>query len=161
MQAALFTSNDQTWCTPENVLERVRRVGPIVLDPCSGSGSIVQAETTYDGPPGIDGLQENWDRGGIVFVNCPYGRAIGDWVSKCAIEHLEREVEIILLVPARTDTRWWHEAVVGVASSICFWRGRLTFLGAPAGAPFPSAVIYYGQQKEKFRNAFSDVGWIV
>lgn len=157
---ALFMSADMTWCTPEVVLERVRRMGPIGLDPCSNSRSIVRAKEEWRGPPGTDGLAEPWTGHGLVFVNCPYGRGIGQWAAKCALEAMDG-CEVVLLVPARPDTAWWHEAVVPHAKAICFWRGRLSFLGAPAGAPFPSAVIYYGKRTEAFGEAFHDAGWIV
>jgi phage N-6-adenine-methyltransferase len=160
----LLSSQDMTWRTPHGVLQLVRRVGEISLDPCSGEGSIVGAKVTLDGTADADGLSADWHalaEGGLVYVNPPYGRAISSWVEKCAIEHLERGVEVILLTPSRTDTAWWHTGVRGCASAVCFWSGRITFLGAKHGAPFPSAVIYYGARVERFRTAFASAGWIV
>lgn len=158
---ALFMSNDMTWCTPEVVLERVRRVGKIGLDPCSNGRSIVHARIQFRGPPGEDGLAEQWTGylkdGELAYVNPPYGRAIGQWVAKCALETMDG-AEVILLVPARPDTAWWHDAVLPHATAICSWRGRLAFLGASQGAPFPSAVVYYGARPEAFAEAFDEVG---
>lgn len=159
-KGALFTSHDLAWCTPPEILDRVRKIGPIGLDPCGNAQSIVGAKVEWRGPPGKDGLRESWAGYGLVYVNSPYGRGIKRWVAKCAIEALEG-VEIIALLPARTDPRWWHESVVGRASTICFWRGRLTFLGAPHGAPFPSAIVYYGDRPQMFKEAFAGAGWIV
>lgn len=157
---ALFMSVDMTWCTPEVVLERVRRMGPIGLDPCSNPRSIVRAKTEWRGPPGVDGLAEPWAGHGLVYCNPPYGRGIGQWVAKAALEAMDG-ADIRLLVPARPDTAWWHEAVVPHAAAVCFWRGRISFLGAAQGAPFPSAVVYYGQRPDAFKEAFGDAGWIV
>lgn len=165
---ALFMSNDMTWCTPEEVLERVRRMcpdGQIGLDPCSNHRAVVHARTEWRGlstlgPLGVDGLAEPWTGKGLVYCNPPYGRGIGQWVAKCALEAMDG-AEVVLLVPARPDTAWWHEAVVAHAGSICFWRGRLAFLGADQGAPFPSAVVYYGKRFNEFHRAFSDAGWMV
>lgn len=157
---ALFMSVDMSWCTPEVVLERVRRMGPIGLDPCSNPRSIVRAREEWRGPPGVDGLAEPWAPHGLVYCNPPYGRGIGQWVAKAALERMDG-AEVILLVPARPDTAWWHEAVVPHAAAVCFWRGRLSFLGADQGAPFPSAVVYYGHRFKEFTEAFGDAGWIV
>ncbi len=157
---ALFMSVDMTWCSPKAVLDRVRRMGPIGLDPCSNGKSIVRAKTEWRGPPAVDGLAEPWIGHGLVYVNPPYGRVINQWVAKCALEAMDG-AEILALVPARPDTIWWSEAVVAHASSICFWKGRVTFLGASQGAPFPSAVLYYGARVAEFVAAFGDVGWCV
>lgn len=155
--AAMLSSADPSWCTPECVLERVRKLGPIGLDPCSNENSIVGAAKELRLPD--DGLSCPWDSHGLVYVNPPYGREITRWMQKCAAEYVLRGVEIVALVPARTDTKWWQGVVVPSATAVCFVRGRLTFLGAPAGAPFPSAILYYGARVAEFCEAFADLGW--
>lgn len=156
--AALMTSTRADWCTPLVVLERVRQVGPIVLDPCASRGAIVRAAVEYH--EGDDGLTKSWALGGLVYVNPPYGRPISRWTWKMR-EEGERGVELVALLPARVDTEWWQEDVAPSAESICFWRGRLTFLGAEQGAPFPSAVVYWGERVRRFVRAFAGAGWIV
>jgi len=159
MNPVLHSSDRMDWLTPENFLVLLRKMGPVALDPCSGPGSLVGAIKEYSPPQ--DGLALPWSCGGLVFVNSPYGREIREWVYKSAVEHLENGVEIVSLWPSRTDTSWWHEGIVGVASAVGFWRGRLVFVGAPASAPFPSAVIYYGKRVAEFRDAFGEACWIV
>jgi site-specific DNA-methyltransferase (adenine-specific) len=141
------------WCTPECVLERVRKVGRIELDPCDNAQSIVGAASSWMG----SGLEWTWR--GLAFCNPPYS-TLRRWLAKCA-EEARGGVEIIALVPARTDTRAWHESAT-TARAVCFWRGRITFVGAPHPAPFPSAVLYWGPSGKLgvFTSAFDGAGAI-
>lgn len=138
------------WRTPEPVLERVRQLGPIGLDPCTDADNPCGAGVYYT----RRGLDLPWAGHGLVYVNPPYGRAVGHWLVKCAAEAREG-VEIVALVPSRTDTSWWH-AAYATCQSVAFWRGRLTFVGAPSPAPFPSCLIYWGPRSYYFACAFSD-----
>lgn len=82
-----------------------------------------------------DGLNQEWS--GRVFMNPPYGRAIGHWMKK-AHESAQAGALVVCLVPSRTDTAWWHD--YAVPHEIRFLRGRIKFNGVK-DAPFPSAVI--------------------
>jgi hypothetical protein len=73
-----------------------------------------------------------------VWLNPPYGRTIKDWVAKAEAES-KKGCTVVLLVPSRTDTSWWHEHCI--AYEIEFIRGRLKFGNQPNSAPFPSAVV--------------------
>lgn len=169
---ALFSSATPEWRTPNSVLDRVRRVGLISLDPCAHPCGLVDAVVEWYGPNqgGIDGLKEDWNietkTPGVVFVNPPYGKPIKDWSAKCALEHLERGVDVVALLPARTDTSWWQETVP-LARCVCFWRGRIKFLsdgGEVNPAPFPSAIVLWTNKNDvyqKFYEAFHDTGWLV
>src|SRR5512134_4137759 len=150
---ALMRSEKMDWCTPPCVLDRVRRVGPIALDPCTSPTNPCGAEASYS----LHGLSLPW--WGLSYVNPPYGSALRRWVDK-ALEEAAREVEIIMLVPARTDTRWWGRAFEG-AQACGFWKGRITFVGAPSCAPFPSCLFYFGPRRRRFSLAFKDVARIV
>ena len=154
---SLMSSKRDSWNTPECVLELVRKLGPIALDPCSNEDSIVAANRKHD----RDGLDANWFTPvaeGLIYVNPPYGRDIGEWVNHCAA-YGDASCEIVALLPARTDTKWF--AHVWTASALCFWRGRLRFLGAPSSAPFPSVVAYWGPRRYRFADVFSEVGKVV
>src|SRR3990167_8577547 len=154
---ALMSSKKSDWQTPEHVLELVRQVAPIGLDPCTSPDNPCRAETLFS----AGGLEASWKplAGGLVYCNPPYGRQIRAWLRKCCAAGDDRDTTIIALVPARTDTRWWHESVY-TANRICFWRGRLKFRGAPSSAPFPSALVYWGRRPEMFRSVFSPYGMI-
>lgn len=154
MHAALNSSERMDWQTPDSVLELVRKVGVIALDPC----------TVPSNPTGAleiiceRGLESVWftDGDGLVYVNPPYGRELPRWVDKTIASSADG-CACILLVPARTDTRW-YDAAKSAASALCEVRGRLVFRGAPASAPFPSAVFYFGPQPFLFCHVFQSLG---
>lgn len=151
---ALRSSNSDDWCTPREVIDRVLCVGPIALDPCSNEQSIVPAEQRICLPQ--NGLTAPWRVDGIVYVNPPYSRLQQRaWLHRCSTH----PGEAIALIPARTDTAAWHD-YASTADAICFWRGRLRFLGAPASAPFPSALLYWGTRADVFRSAFMTAGLV-
>lgn len=86
-----------------------------------------------------------WHRTGggqIVFCNPPYGRAIADWVRKCSAEAKKPHTRVVMLIPARTDTAYFHDYIYHKASEVRFLRGRLHFNEAGA-APFPSMVVVF------------------
>lgn len=78
-------------------------------------------------------------------MNPPYGSAIKDWIAKARKESENPNTIVVGLIPARTDTRYWHEHIFGVASEIIFIKGRLKFGDGENSAPFPSAVIVWGK----------------
>lgn len=140
-------SGSEHWCTPPEILERVIAVcGSIGLDPCSNGSSIVGARTAWD--VHADGLSRSWIGLGSVYVNPPYGDALPVWMGKCALEAAEG-AEIVALVPARTETKWFR-AVLESPATVGLWRGRVQFLGAPNPAPFPSVLIYWGPRADRF-----------
>lgn len=98
--------------------------------------------------PETDGLSQSWNRGGAVFCNPPYGREIGKWVKK-AYDESQKGQTIVLLLPARTDTKYFHDYIYGKAE-IRFLRGRLRFTDedgkASDPAPFPSMIVLYNKQ---------------
>lgn len=157
----MHSSKNEHWGTPEEVLTPVRQVGKIILDPCSNKQSIVLAENNICLPQ--DGLAEDWYKyNGLVYVNPPYGRKIFSWMVKCQQESCFG-AEIIALVPSRTDTKWFQGTIgrKNGADAVCFWKGRIKFLGAPHPAPFPSVVAYWGPRVDKFKKVFGPKGWVV
>jgi hypothetical protein len=167
MNKALLKSERPDWNTPQNFLEYVYRFFPsgLDIDPCSNDASLVKASVAMKGPPGRDGLMEAWS--GNVYVNPPYGRNIGHWIEKicreakrCAQPEAYLGCEVVALVPSRTDTRWFHRAMNG-CRSVCLIKGRLTFVGAPNPAPFPSAVFYWGSRPTAFAKVFAHLGPII
>lgn len=84
-------------------------------------------------------------RRGGVYCNPPYGREIGLWVKKAYEESLSGQL-VVMLLPARTDTKWFHDYILGKAE-IRFVRGRLKFGDSNNSAPFPSMVIVYNGDK--------------
>jgi phage N-6-adenine-methyltransferase len=165
LNPAMFASDDEGWLTPEPVIAALEELGPTALDPCAAQHSLVEARKRYQ-LPDRDGLLEQWiadapPSAGHVFLNPPYGRVIGKWIEK-AIEQARLGCEIVMLVPARVDARWFQRAVSsGYVQRICFWRGRLQFVGAMSSAPFPSALLYSGPFPQAFSSAMQSRGLIM
>lgn len=153
--AVHYSSDSPEWYTPREVIQRVAAaMGGIDLDPCSNSKTEpnVPAELHYTAED--DGLAQRWE--GRVYMNPPYGRAIGEWVDKLAREYeAGHVVEAIALVPARSDTAWFRRLP---SQYVCFVTGRLEFSQAGVGAPFPSVLFYLGQRPGAFISAFADFG---
>lgn len=168
LNAAMMSSAKGDWFTPEIVLYLVRELGPIALDPCTAPFNPTRARSYVTREH--DGLRDecDWvalarmdtvgDGGTLIYVNPPYGRGIERWLARCA-DAGAAGAELIALVPARTDAKWWQSHVT-TADVVCFWRGRLRFVGAPSSAPFPSALAYWGPRVEKFAHVFEAYGWI-
>lgn len=153
---AIMSSDSVEWYTPSHILDAaVVALGGIDLDPCSNADRTVPATTHYTVED--DGLSHGWR--GRVYMNPPYGREIGDWIEKLAVEYeMGNVTEAVALVPARTDTAWWGR-LAPLMSRLCLVRGRLSFSGADP-APFPSAAIYLGLTPQGFDDAFGALGWV-
>ena len=93
----------------------------------------------------MDGLAQPWE--GVGWCNPRYGRKIGKWLQKAQDENRRNNNYIGMLLPARTDTRWFHDYILSKAE-IRFIRGRLKFGGAKNSAPFPSMVVVFRPKME-------------
>lgn len=132
---ALFTSNTNEWATPQAFFDELNREFSFTLDPCATPEN---AKCSRYFTKEIDGLAQSW-QGETVFCNPPYGRDIAKWVKK-AHEEVERGATVVMLIPARTDTAYFHDYIYG-RYEIRFLRGRLHFNESKTGAPFPSMVV--------------------
>jgi len=155
--APLISSDDETTNTPPIVLDALRPMGRISLDPCSNERSIVPARTRFV-LPAHDGLAEPWAttkrgarRSGLVFVNPPYGKHLPAWTAKIIAES-RAGAEIVALVPGRIDARWYRDARRTCAAR-AEWRGRMRFLGRRGTAPFPVVIFYWGTRTDLFERA--------
>lgn len=139
LNKALFSSERGDWQTPDHIVEAVKALygGVIDLDPCTSPDNPVGATRFFT--KDHDGLTREWPVGSRVYINPPYGRAIGAWVDKA----LDHSGQVVMLLPARTDTKWFQKIYDNRLASYGFLRGRLTFKGAPGPAPFPSVLVYW------------------
>ncbi len=142
------SSTSQTWTTPPGLLQKLYDVfDRFDLDPCSPSRTDTPVRARFHYTEEDDGLALPWF--GQVFVNPPYSRALPDWIKKAKAEVEEgRASSVVALVPARTDTRYWHEHVAGHAD-IVFLKGRLSFGQTQQAAPFPSALVIWGADEPR------------
>jgi len=163
------------WKTPPWLLELVRKVGPIGLDPATDDSNPTEAKL-FCTPAGLycrevsgqtlkksdeDGLTASWSYDELVYVNPPYSRDESPrWAAKLSAE-ARAGVEIIALLPARVDTVWFHEHVFTQAQALCFLKGRPRFSGSDGAGKFPSVVAYYGDRARAFKRAFEAKGWCV
>jgi phage N-6-adenine-methyltransferase len=147
VNGALFQHATDEWSTPPAFFRKLDRRYRFTLDPCATAEN---AKCALYFTKEQDGLQQSWGSH-RVFCNPPYGRAIGKWVRK-AFEASQRGALVVLFVPARTDTRWYHDWVQGKAE-VTFVAGRLRFGGAKTGAPFPSMLAVYDPDRPLTRCA--------
>lgn len=170
----LMSSSCPDWFTPEPVWRpAVEAFGSIGLDPCAHPESTVPARVRRF----KHGLRDPWSGHGLVWLNPPYGIGIGEWTARAR----EDGDHVIGLLPARVDTRWWHQDVAPAARRVVLVRGRLRFglpaaelerryqlamkrrkgTGDPTVATFPSALVYWGREWRRFVEAYADLGWVV
>jgi site-specific DNA-methyltransferase (adenine-specific) len=122
----MFSSARMDWRTPKAVYQVLDAEFRFDFDPCPPD-------------PTFDGLSIDWKQRN--FVNPPYGRELPKWVAK-AHQEASKGKTVVLLIPSRTDTRWWHEHVMR-ADEVRYIKGRLTFEGAAGNAPFPSCIVIW------------------
>ena len=124
--------------TPKYLFDKISSIFNFSLDACALPEN-AKCESYYT--PKDDGLSKPW-RGG-VWCNPPYGREISSWVRK-AYEESQKEYNsfVLMLLPARTDTKWWWDWVQGKAT-LFFIKGRVKFGDHNVGAPFPSVLALY------------------
>ena len=136
----MFSSETDLWATPQSFFDDLNKEFDFEVDVCALPEN---AKCKKFFSPEQDGLKQEWS--GVCWMNPPYGREIGKWVKK-ASESAEREREresiIVCLLPARTDTKWFHEYIYHKAE-IRFLKGRVKFGNAKCGAPFPSMVVVF------------------
>lgn len=138
--AGMMTSKTPEWETPQALFDELNREFGFTLDPCSNDDNAKCARyyTKAD-----NGLLKSW-LGHTVFMNPPYGREITHWMEKAYLE--SKNATVVCLVPARTDTKWWHE--YAIHGDIRFLRGRLKFGNGKNSAPFPSAIVIFRERKK-------------
>lgn len=132
-----FSSKTDDWATPAGVFAALDAEFGFELDVCA---SPANAKCPRFFTVAENGLAQEWT--GTAWMNPPYGRGIGAWMKKAA-DAAAAGATVVCLVPARTDTAWWHQQVMARASEVRFVSGRLKFGAGKAPAPFPSAIVVY------------------
>ena len=139
----MFSSKTGEWSTPQDFYDELNWEFSFLMDPCATheNHKCVEYYTEEE-----DGLAYENEWYGTTFMNPPYGRDIKHWVRK-AYEQSKHNI-IVGLLPARTDTRWFHDYIYGKAE-IRFIKGRLKFGGHKNPAPFPSMVVIWRPDEEE------------
>ena len=135
----MFSSKTDMWSTPQDFFDKLNEEFNFDLDPCSTHENAKCKEhyTILE-----DGLKQDWS-GHRVFVNPPYGRVLKKWVKKCSDESKKDNTRVVMLIPARSDTSYFHDYIYKKAKEIRFIRGRLKFGDSKNPAPFPSMVVIF------------------
>lgn len=136
-QKTLFSQASDEWSTPQDVYDKLDAEFHFTLDPCS-TGQNHKCALYYT--QAENGLLQDWG-GQSVFCNPPYSD-IGAWVEKAYREAMKDNTVVVLLIPSRTDTKYFHDFIYH-RSEIRFIRGRLKFGEAMYNAPFPSMVVIF------------------
>ena len=136
----MMSSELPNWGTPQDLFDRLNEQHGFTLDVCAEEWS---AKCDKYFTKETDGLAQNWS-GDVCFMNPPYGREIKQWMEK-AVKEWKAGAKVVCLVPARTDTAWWHD--YAMQGEIEFLRGRIKFVhpdgGKSQSAPSPSAIVRF------------------
>ena len=125
------------WETPQEFFDELDKEFKFNLDVCATAEN---AKCKRFFSPEDDGLKQKWF--GVCWMNPPYGRQIKYWMEKA----YKSDAKVVCLVPARTDTVWWHNYAMK-ADDIRFIKGRLKFGNSKNSAPFPSAIVIFNGSK--------------
>jgi phage N-6-adenine-methyltransferase len=140
----MFSSATDQWATPQAFFNEWDDIYHFELDVCADAQN---AKCRRYFSEQDNGLAQNWAPY-RCWMNPPYGREIRRWIQKAYQESL-RGATVVCLLPARTDTAWWHEYIIPFAK-MTFVRGRIKFGDSKNGAPFPSAVaVFYPRASQR------------
>lgn len=140
MNKVHFSSKSDDWSTPQELFNQLDAIyGHFDLDVCADKNN-TKCKKYYTKKD--NGLLQQWHNDGDkIWMNPPYGRQIGLWVRKAFIESLHGAT-VVCLLPARTDTKWFHN-YIKKAYDLIFYEGRIRFGGCKNAAPFPSMIVVF------------------
>ena len=138
----MFSSKTDCWETPQSFFDDLDSLFHFTVDACALPKN-AKCEKYFT--PEQDGLQQEW--AGTVWCNPPYGREIWKWVQKAYEVARAGKAVVVMLLPARTDTKWFHEfCYMNQYATVRFVKGRLKFGGCKNRAPFPSMVVIFRRE---------------
>ncbi len=136
----MLSSKADQWSTPQDFYDSLDREFSFTLDPCADD---LNHKCNRYFTKEMDGLAQDWG-GETVFCNPPYGKAIKDWVKKSSEEAQKPGTIVVMLIPARTDTKYFHNYIYQKPNvEVRFVKGRLKFGDSRNSAPFPSMVVVF------------------
>lgn len=133
----LFLHQRDDWETPQKLFDDLNKEFSFTLDVAAND---VNHKCPKYYTKETDGLLQDWR--GCVFCNPPYGSQIKQWVKKAYEQNKSYGTTVVMLLPARTDTKWFHDYIYKKAE-VRFLQGRLRFVGAQNNAPFPSMIVVF------------------
>ena len=142
----IMSSNTDEWATPQKFYDEINKKFEFTLDPCA---TVQNHKCNKYYTKKENGLTKSWV-GEKVFCNPPYGREIGKWIEKAYNEN-QQGTFVVMLLPARTDTKWFHNYIYK-QHEIIFIKGRLKFNDGKQSAPFPSMLVIMNAEEKRKRN---------
>ena len=142
VNAYMPQSKTDDWATPLELWKELDREHRFDVDAAASQKNHLCEKWFGLDHPDVNrrnGLGVDWD-GESVWINPPYGRIIKDWTA-AAVEHYKKGGKVVMLLPSRTDTRWFHDDCA--LGDIEFIKGRLKFGGSATAAPFPSMIVRF------------------
>ena len=155
MTSIHFKSEKQTWETPQDFFNKLDDLFGFNLDACASSDN-AKVSNYYTAEQ--DALAQDWQ--GVVWCNPPYGREQIKFIQKAHDESVKHGSTVVCLIPARPDTKVWQGLIFAKANQICFIKGRLKFGNSKDAAPFPSALVVFGDSHDlsEFGKCLSQYG---
>lgn len=142
-QEPLFSSQTTHWSTPIELFQSIHSKINFTVDVCADTTNY---KLKHYYTEKVDGLAQDWSKD-VCWCNPPYGKTIKDWIEK-AYNEAKKGSKIVMLLPARTDTKWFHDYIYrNELAEIVFIKGRLKFSGCKNSAPFPSMLVYFNIDK--------------
>lgn len=138
INSGMLSSLKHDYETPPELFDTLDDIFHFVIDAAASDNN---AKTGTYFTEEDDGLVQDWTD--TTWVNPPYGREIPKWVKKAYHESVLHKIVVVMLLPARTDTAWFHDFIMPHAYEICFIRGRIRFVGTSNSAPFPSMIVVF------------------
>jgi len=136
----MFSSKTDLWSTPQDLFDKLNEEFQFQMDVCATHDNHkCDRYMTPEEDALSDNMEPHWI--GKLWMNPPYGREISRWVKRAYESSIKYKATIVCLVPARTDTSWWHDYCI--KGKVRFIRGRLKFNGHKNSAPFPSAIVIF------------------
>jgi phage N-6-adenine-methyltransferase len=150
----MFSSKSDMWETPLKLFLPLNDDLHFKTDVCATPEN-AKCNNYYT--PDVDGLKQEWH--GMCWMNPPYGRQIGKWVEKAYTQtYLYSDCQVMCLLPARTDTKWFHNWCLN--ETIAFIKSRLYFGDGTGRAPFPSMLVLFGTSYQKPKSFNVGDGWV-
>jgi phage N-6-adenine-methyltransferase len=143
-----FSSTKQEWTTPDGLFHKLQDEFKFQVD-LAADASNTKCEKYFD--EAANGLLQQWL--GTCWLNPPYGNKkykMVDWIKKAYASSQDGSCKVVMLIPARTNTKWWHEYCMN-AQEIKFICGRPKFGGAKHGLPWPLAIVVFGRHDGETR----------
>jgi site-specific DNA-methyltransferase (adenine-specific) len=132
----VFSHLSDEWYTPQSIFNQLNEEFHFTLDPCSTDEN---CKLSKHYTKQTNGLLHDW--GEVIFCNPPYSQ-ISEWVKKCHDEGCKDNTTVVMLIPSRTDTKYFHNYIYN-RSEIRFVSGRLKFGDSKSSAPFPSMIVIF------------------